>query len=176
MLAMSDGTFAQRLAARRQALGWSKYRLAKESGLTEAYVGQLERGKSIPSGDALGKLAPAIGVTVEEMMVWADRDRLGSERVENVMAEMPAMSLVAALEAQISEVAARYRVAQAQEAEAKVGAVKAAKADNLQAAEGYRNLIAQLDTDRRHDRNELRSIKQGLERLLALLGSIDPLI
>jgi ribosome-binding protein aMBF1 (putative translation factor) len=53
------------LAAARKERGWSQSRLARESGISQSYISQLEnqfhQGK--PSCEVVGALARAIGVT-----------------------------------------------------------------------------------------------------------------
>ena len=51
----------------RTARGWSSGELSKESGVSRAYLWQLETdGKGNPSFDVLQKLANALGVSVSE--------------------------------------------------------------------------------------------------------------
>ena len=51
----------------REAKGWSTGKLCEESGVSRAYLWQLETGgKDNPSFDVLGKLARALGVGVSE--------------------------------------------------------------------------------------------------------------
>ena len=51
----------------RMARGWSSVQLSEESGVSRAYLWQLERGgKEHPSLQILEKLAKALGVTVAE--------------------------------------------------------------------------------------------------------------
>ena len=56
-------TFASRLTALREARGWTKYRLAKESGLTESALGKLEEGDRVPTWETVQALARALGCT-----------------------------------------------------------------------------------------------------------------
>lgn len=79
MLGMAVGRFAEKLSQARAAKDWSKYRLAKETGFSEAYIGQLESGKGSPSPEALGRLSQALEVPLDELQAWADADRLGDE-------------------------------------------------------------------------------------------------
>lgn len=61
--AKSD-TFAARLGAYRAAAGWSVYRLAQESGVTQQYLAELERGEKRPSLEVARKIAAAFGKTL----------------------------------------------------------------------------------------------------------------
>lgn len=81
MLAMTELSFGARLSAAREAKGITKYRLAKETGLSQAYVGQLEAGSYKPSDEVISKIAHVLGVSVEQLTAWADEDRLGPDRV-----------------------------------------------------------------------------------------------
>ncbi len=57
----------ERIRRLRTAVGWSPGRLAKESGVSRAYLWQLETGgKDRPSLDILERLAKALGVGVSE--------------------------------------------------------------------------------------------------------------
>lgn len=59
----------ERIRKLRTALGWSPGRLAKESGVSRAYLWQLETGgKNRPSLEILEKLAGALGVRASEFM------------------------------------------------------------------------------------------------------------
>lgn len=47
--------------------GWTKYRLAKESGLAQATVHDILSGKKVnPNANTLAKIADALGVSVNE--------------------------------------------------------------------------------------------------------------
>ena len=57
----------KRIKTLRSAKGWSTNRLADESGVSRAYVWQLETGgKAEPSFSIIEKLAHALGVCVSE--------------------------------------------------------------------------------------------------------------
>jgi len=53
--------FAATLASLREAKGWSKYRLAKLSGVSAQHLLRLERGDQQPSLEVARKLAAALG-------------------------------------------------------------------------------------------------------------------
>ena len=62
---MDQKIFSQRLAEMRARRGLSKVALARRVGITDVYLGDLEiRGKT-PSLTVAGKLADALGVTVD---------------------------------------------------------------------------------------------------------------
>ncbi len=57
----------EKLRILRTAKGWSSGKLAEESGVSRAYLWQLETGgKDNPSFDVLAKLASTLGVSVSE--------------------------------------------------------------------------------------------------------------
>ena len=57
-----------RVASRRKAKGWSRYRLATEVGISRNYVGQIETGHSSPTVEMLQKIAQALGVPVTALL------------------------------------------------------------------------------------------------------------
>lgn len=71
----------------REARGLTKYRLAKESGVSESLVGKIEAGKTVPEEETLKKLEPVLGLPVSEMKAWAELDRLGGEKLETMVAQ-----------------------------------------------------------------------------------------
>jgi transcriptional regulator with XRE-family HTH domain len=62
-----DG-FAERLKQMRKAKGWTRYRLAKESGVTQQALRLLEQRGSNPKLSTLYKLAAAFGVEIAELL------------------------------------------------------------------------------------------------------------
>lgn len=61
--------FAARLAALLAERGWTRYRLAKESGLDESYVRRLVSGEQTDPGWAsVVRLAAALGVSTEAFL------------------------------------------------------------------------------------------------------------
>lgn len=55
---------AAKIQAARIIAGWSKGRLARESGLSPAYIGQLEAGQKQPSVKSLGRICAALGISL----------------------------------------------------------------------------------------------------------------
>jgi transcriptional regulator with XRE-family HTH domain len=70
------GDFGKRLRAMRRKRGWTRYRLAKLSGLSGEGIRRLEAPGSDPKLSTLFKLAAAFGVGVAEMLAEV---RLGQE-------------------------------------------------------------------------------------------------
>ncbi|AVX21635.1 Helix-turn-helix [Carboxydocella sporoproducens DSM 16521] len=60
--------FNARLKAIRKALGLSQTRLAELSGVSQAYISELEAGCKQPTLTILDKLAKALGVSVAELL------------------------------------------------------------------------------------------------------------
>jgi|GEM_PF-1390940 len=52
----------------RQLRGWSQSRLARESGVSQTYISELEAGKWSPNLSILRKLAIALGVPVAALL------------------------------------------------------------------------------------------------------------
>ena len=67
--------FAKRLKALREARGWTRYRLGKQSGLTPEGVSKLEEPGSDPKLSTLHKLAAAFGIDVAELLGPAGKAR-----------------------------------------------------------------------------------------------------
>ncbi len=57
-------TFGARLRQLRANL--SIYALAQRSGVSRSFIGEIEKGKKVPSWDVAVKLAGALGVGIEE--------------------------------------------------------------------------------------------------------------
>lgn len=56
------------LKALRVKKGWSQSRLARESGVSQTYISELEAGKSAPTVPVVQKLARALGVPVQDLI------------------------------------------------------------------------------------------------------------
>jgi transcriptional regulator with XRE-family HTH domain len=65
--------FGLTVRALREARGWSQEVLAEEADLNRSYVGELERGKAIPSMITLRKLAGALDLSVTNLMAHTER-------------------------------------------------------------------------------------------------------
>lgn len=57
---------AARLAELREARGWSKNRLAKESGVSQSFVSEIEAGTGKPTVEVLSRLCDSLNVTLAE--------------------------------------------------------------------------------------------------------------
>lgn len=90
--------FAEYLKNLRREKGLSLRELAERSGVSNAYISQIERGKrGVPSPDVLEKLAAGLGVSYAELMraagYWpklADLEALAASRGDGrVLEELP---------------------------------------------------------------------------------------
>lgn len=87
---MNDNSIGVYLKEKREELGISKYRLAKDSQLSHTYISQLESGlKSNPSPEILDKLAQALGINNIDLLIKAgvisqDDFKKGKEAVEEI--------------------------------------------------------------------------------------------
>lgn len=70
---MNDG-FPQRLKQLRQQKNLLQADLAKMVGVHENHLGRYERGTSRPSGEALKKLADALGVSIDYLVEGTTED------------------------------------------------------------------------------------------------------
>lgn len=52
----------------RSARGWSQARLAELSGVSQAYISELEAGEKQPTLPVIQKLAAALGVSLAELL------------------------------------------------------------------------------------------------------------
>jgi transcriptional regulator with XRE-family HTH domain len=66
---MPASTFATRLTAIREAQGKTRYRLAKDAGLTTTQIGYLETGQREPGLSTILALCQALGVTPNALML-----------------------------------------------------------------------------------------------------------
>ena len=52
----------------REARGWSQEALAEKANLNRSYVGEIERGKTVPSLITIDKLAAALVIGLPDML------------------------------------------------------------------------------------------------------------
>ncbi len=72
-------TIAKLLTQIRAERGWSLRELAERSGLSIAYLSELERGRKLPTLEVLDRLAVAFGMTVAEFFGTLARQLGGVE-------------------------------------------------------------------------------------------------
>jgi len=56
----------RRLQELREAAGFTKYGLARESGVSREYIGRIERGKANPTLPVTAQLSHGLGMTLTE--------------------------------------------------------------------------------------------------------------
>lgn len=61
-------TLGDKVRSRREGLGMSQYELAQKSGLRPEVVSRIETGKSGASLASLHKLAPILGLSIDELV------------------------------------------------------------------------------------------------------------
>ena len=67
--------FGDWLRSRREALGISANSIALKAGYTRNFISFLELGKRLPTDDVLERLAPLLGVQLDEITLAAFPDR-----------------------------------------------------------------------------------------------------
>lgn len=65
--------FGQALRQERERHAWSQEALAEHADLNRSYIGDLERGKAVPSLVTLQKLSRALGVSLTVLVGHAER-------------------------------------------------------------------------------------------------------
>lgn len=76
--------FGKQLTRRIGELGLSKYRVAKQSGLSTTHIGNLTLGHRAPTDDAIAKLAPVLGLDAEALRAWVHLDKLGADGIRGI--------------------------------------------------------------------------------------------
>lgn len=66
-------SFGSTVRQLREQQGWSQEALAERADLNRSYVGELERGKAIPSLLTLKKLAGALDLSLTSLMAHTER-------------------------------------------------------------------------------------------------------
>jgi transcriptional regulator with XRE-family HTH domain len=57
---------SKRLKELRKKMGFSQYKLSKESGVSQSYLSCLEAGKKTPTVDTLEKICNTFGISLSE--------------------------------------------------------------------------------------------------------------
>ena len=58
-----------KITAMREERGWSEYRLAEESGLTQSTISSWYRNKTLPSIPSLEKICKAFGISLSQFFL-----------------------------------------------------------------------------------------------------------
>ena len=76
-----DPGFGRRLSAMRKANGLSQAKFAGKIGATQRMVSNYERGQGRPRADLVGKMAKALGVSTEDLLIPKEaRRRMAREK------------------------------------------------------------------------------------------------
>jgi transcriptional regulator with XRE-family HTH domain len=65
---MTIEQFSQVLRQLREERGWSQEQLAERADLNRSYVGEVERGKAVPSIITVAKLAGALEIQLSSLI------------------------------------------------------------------------------------------------------------
>ncbi len=79
-----DPGFGRRLSAMRKAKRLSQAKFAGKIGATQRMVSNYERGQGRPRADLVGKMAKALGVTAEDLLIPKETRRK-MERDKNIL-------------------------------------------------------------------------------------------
>jgi transcriptional regulator with XRE-family HTH domain len=66
-------SFGDTLRQLREAQRWSQETLAENASLNRSYVGEIERGKAVPSLITLEKLALALSLSMSDLVAQCER-------------------------------------------------------------------------------------------------------
>ncbi|MCA4755535.1 helix-turn-helix transcriptional regulator [Mycolicibacterium fortuitum] len=58
----------KRIEQKREEKGWTRYMLAKQSGVSQSYIRPLEEGSNSPSIDVLIKISKALETSIDELV------------------------------------------------------------------------------------------------------------
>lgn len=66
---MDNSMLGQRIRTERKKLSLTQEQLAERTGVSDAYIGQIERGERSPTLETLVKLANRLGVTIDYLLL-----------------------------------------------------------------------------------------------------------
>ncbi|MFU1797650.1 helix-turn-helix domain-containing protein [Paenibacillus azoreducens] len=61
-------SIGKRIAKKREEKGWSRYKLAKESGVSTSYIRPIEEDRHSPSLDVLIKISTVLDVSIDYLV------------------------------------------------------------------------------------------------------------
>lgn len=61
-------SIGKRIARKREEKGWSRYKLAKESGISTSYIRPIEEDKHNPSLDVLIRISTVLDVSIDYLV------------------------------------------------------------------------------------------------------------
>ncbi|XID92255.1 helix-turn-helix domain-containing protein [Paenibacillaceae bacterium WGS1546] len=65
---MDNSMLGQRIQTERKKLSLTQEQLAERVGVSDAYIGQIERGERSPTLETLVKIASRLGVTIDYLL------------------------------------------------------------------------------------------------------------
>lgn len=63
-MVMEMEDYREVIRRRRKKIGWSQYRLAKEIGITQSFMNEIESGKKSPSIEVFFRICEALEIRV----------------------------------------------------------------------------------------------------------------
>ena len=78
------GTVGQRIKRLRKERGLSQIVLAQQTGVTDAWISQVETDKSTPSAELLNKIASAMKIPIRELLQDEEADLELTTRIKLV--------------------------------------------------------------------------------------------
>lgn len=61
-------SIGKRIAEKREEKGWSRYKLAKETGISTSYIRPIEEDKHSPTLDVLIKISTVLDVSIDYLV------------------------------------------------------------------------------------------------------------
>ena len=77
--------FGERLARLRSARGWSQRQLGERTGLGGTQISKYERQEYQPRPEALGRLAAALGTSIDYLLTGRERKPVRDSRLRNLL-------------------------------------------------------------------------------------------
>lgn len=74
------GEFGGAVRQSREQYGWSQEVLAEKAGLNRSYLGEIERGSSVPSLATISKIAQALNINMSALLALCEQ---ASQRIDS---------------------------------------------------------------------------------------------
>ncbi|MGN9135192.1 helix-turn-helix domain-containing protein [Clostridium sp. HCP1S3_B4] len=85
---MSDNLVGKRIKYLRELNNLSQEEFAMKSGITRAYLGQIERGEKNPTITIVSKICNALGITLEDFFSSDDNKDIYTKKIINLVNNM----------------------------------------------------------------------------------------
>ena len=82
----------ERIRNQMQLRGWSEYRLAKESGLSQSTIANIFRRNTLPSIPTLEIICRAMGITLSQFFLEDEQSALLSEEQKDLLSRWKKLS------------------------------------------------------------------------------------